>query len=398
VLESKDPVALSKQLTALEIASAEILGTVALTFPSGPVLSPVLALQRVLIDALQREPCVVTFSGGRDSSLMLALTARLARREGLPEPIALTARFPHSELSAESDWQQLVIDHVGVKRWEIVQPGDEIELLGDVALDIHRRHGVLYPPNAHFFIPLLPYARGGTLVTGQAGDDLLLGWQARRVADVLAARRSPHRGDARALARVMLPRAIRRPIAARRASRRIPASMPDWLRAEIASQLAYAQACERVDQPRPWDAWVRWRAGWRGRALSRENEAMLAHEADVEMVHPFQDPGVVESLARAGGRLGFGDRTATMRALFGEVLPDEILARSTKAYFDEVAWGPRSREFASEWDGDTGDPSINDLIDAEALRRNWAQDSPDFRSAILLQAASLARDRSTRTQ
>lgn len=74
------------------------------------------------------------------------------------------------------------------------------------------------------------------------------------------------------------------------------------------------------------------------------------------------------------------------------VLGDEILSRSTKAHFDEVAWGPRSRAFASEWDGDIGDPSIDDLIDPEALRRNWSADRPDFRSAILLQAARLARD------
>ena len=290
-------IVLSKQLTALEIASSEILGTVPLQFPSWLNQSPVAALEGVLLAALQREPCCVTFSGGRDSSLLLALIMHIARREGLSEPVVLTVRFPNSQLSGESEWQELVIEHVGAKRWEIIQQSYEIELIGDLALQIRRRHGLLYPPNTHFFVPLLQFAKGGVIVTGQAGDDLLLGWQARRVADLLARRRQPWRGDLKALARATMPRTVRRPIAMTRAARRASDDGLQWLRPSVAAHLARAQARERVDQPRSWDAWVRWRAAWRGRALSRENEAMLAAEADVEMVHPFQDPGVIASLA-----------------------------------------------------------------------------------------------------
>jgi asparagine synthase (glutamine-hydrolysing) len=81
-----------------------------------------------------------------------------------------------------------------------------------------------------------------------------------------------------------------------------------------------------------------------------------------------------------------------MRALFSETLPDELLARPTKAYFDQIFWGPRCREFVREWDGVIGDPQIDELIDPDRLRSNWLQDRPDFRSALLLQAARLARD------
>jgi hypothetical protein len=35
---------------------------------------------------------------------------------------------------------------------------------------------------------------------------------------------------------------------------------------------------------------------------------------------------------------------------------------------------------------------IDELIDPERLRSNWLQDRPDFRWALLLQAARLARD------
>ena len=45
------------------------------------------AVEDAVLPAVSRPPCVVTFSGGRDSSLVLAVATRVARREGLPDPI-----------------------------------------------------------------------------------------------------------------------------------------------------------------------------------------------------------------------------------------------------------------------------------------------------------------------
>ena len=41
------------------------------------------ALEAAVLPALQRPPCLVSFSGGRDSSAVLAVAADVARRHGL---------------------------------------------------------------------------------------------------------------------------------------------------------------------------------------------------------------------------------------------------------------------------------------------------------------------------
>ena len=71
----------------------------------------------------------------------------------------------------------------------------------------------------------------------------------------------------------------------------------------------------------------------------------------------------------------------------GDRLPLEILTRKTKASFVDVFWGPRTREFAQNWDGTGVDA---DLVDVEALRKEWCSERPDFRSTLLLQSAWLS--------
>ena len=56
--------------------------------------SPRAALEAVVLRALLRPPCLVSFSGGRDSSLVLAIASDVARRHGLPLPVPATNRFP----------------------------------------------------------------------------------------------------------------------------------------------------------------------------------------------------------------------------------------------------------------------------------------------------------------
>jgi asparagine synthase (glutamine-hydrolysing) len=105
----------------------------------------------------------------------------------------------------------------------------------------------------------------------------------------------------------------------------------------------------------------------------------------VKIFHPFLDPRFLASVAEAGGRSGFGDRTRAMRRLFGELLPKDIITRSDKADFTNAVWNESSREFASQWPGGV---FPNGLIDESGLRRAWAE--PDARSGLLLQAAWLA--------
>src|SRR4051794_5992486 len=57
--------------------------------PDG-AMSPQRALEEALLPALQSGRCRVTFSGGRDSSVVLAGATDVARRLGLADPVPLT--------------------------------------------------------------------------------------------------------------------------------------------------------------------------------------------------------------------------------------------------------------------------------------------------------------------
>ena len=72
-------------LTPLEVATGAPLGA----DPAAPSLpmprpgGPVAALEHSVLGALLRPPCVVSFSGGRDSSAALAVATRVARQQGI---------------------------------------------------------------------------------------------------------------------------------------------------------------------------------------------------------------------------------------------------------------------------------------------------------------------------
>ena len=165
-----------RRLTPLEIASCVVVG------PSGariapadqsPATDPAVALERVIAQALQRPPCLVSFSGGHDSSLVLAAATRAARREQLPLPIPVTWRPTDAPRAEESAWQEAVVAALQLSDWIRLPTGDDLDFVGPVATDVLRRHGVLHPANAYFHAPLLKEAAGGTLLTGVGGDQVL---------------------------------------------------------------------------------------------------------------------------------------------------------------------------------------------------------------------------------
>ena len=80
-------------------------------------MSPREALERAILPALLRPPCLVSFSGGRDSAAVLAVATALARREGLPAPIPATNVFPAADDSDETAWQELIVRHLGLSEW-----------------------------------------------------------------------------------------------------------------------------------------------------------------------------------------------------------------------------------------------------------------------------------------
>jgi hypothetical protein len=114
-------------------------------------------------------------------------------------------------------------------------------------------------------------------------------------------------------------------------------------------------------------------------------EALCTHEGS-SFAALYLDERFLASLAAWGGHLGRGDRTAVMTELFSDVLPGPVLARTSKATFGGVFWGPASREFADGWDGSG---LSAELVDAEALRRAWQESTPVYGAALPLQAAWL---------
>jgi asparagine synthase (glutamine-hydrolysing) len=75
-----------------------------------------------------------------------------------------------------------------------------------------------------------------------------------------------------------------------------------------------------------------------------------------------------------------------MRQVFGDLLPDELIERRTKAGFTDPLWTETAKEFARDWSGEGVDRT---LVDPDALRRHWAVDSRLLVSTTLLQAAWL---------
>jgi asparagine synthetase B (glutamine-hydrolysing) len=335
--------------------------------------------------ALERPPCLVGFSGGRDSSAVLAAAVRAARREGLELPIPITLRFRDAPEAEESEWQELIIRHLGLSEWELREVGDETDFVGPVSTTVLRRHGVLFPPNAFIHLIMLEAAAGGSLLTGNGGDHVLAGWRRHSIADLIARRRRPVPRDVLRFGYAASPRAVRRRVEWNRQLEMMPA----WLRPEARRAAAALAASESAEAPWRWREWLGWLAPRREMAVGPWSLGLLAEDEDVLLRHPFMDRRFLAAVAHAGGSLGFGDRTAAMRALFSELLPDELVTRSTKARGNEIFWRRHSREFARSWDGAGVD---HELVDPVTLREEWLKPNPRAQSAIPLQAAWLASE------
>jgi asparagine synthase (glutamine-hydrolysing) len=347
-------------------------------------LTPLAALEAAIVPALARPPCLVSFSGGRDSSGVLAAATLAARREGLDPPVPVTLRLRDAPLAEESDWQELVVGHLGLHDWERRELGDEMERLGPFSVSVLRRHGVLYPPNTFLQIPMLEAARGGSLVSGFGGDELFAQWRWRNHADVLARRRRPAALDGLRLAYAASPGALRN-----WRERRTPRLAElVWLRPEAARQASRLEADARARQPRSWSRWVDWFARRRSVCSARWSLSLLAADAGTTLIHPLLEDGFLAALARGGGRLGFGDRTTGMRALFGDMLPEAVLTRETKARYSEVLWGRGTRDFAARWSGRSADG----LVEPEVLRGEWLGPAPHDDSAMALHQAWLSEE------
>jgi asparagine synthase (glutamine-hydrolysing) len=374
------------RLTPLEMASGFASGAAADAppLPAPPEgLTPLAALEGAALPALRRGPCFVSFSGGRDSSAVLAAATRAARSEGHDDPVPISQRFPDAPDTAESDWQERVVSHLGLRDWVRLELADELDYVGPVARRCLMRHGVLYPFNVHFHVPMLEAAAGGTLLTGYGGDDLLLAWRWQREARVASLRARPRVRGLPRLAYFLAPLPLRRLGASR-----VGLSRPPWL-TDLGHRLHRQAVAGEADEPRRFDARVAWLARRRYLALAGRSMDLLAADAGARAETPLLDPLFLAVVAREGGRLGPGHRTAAMRRFFAAALPDDVLARPTKVGFADVFYREHSKSFLRDWDGRTPFP---DLVDPEGMRAAWAG-GDTHTPRLLLQATWLASAR-----
>jgi Asparagine synthase len=374
--------------TPLEIAAGRMIGLVAepvRPLQGDPGLSPLDVLEEAVVPALERPPCLVSFSGGRDSSAVLAIAARSARRRGLPLPMPVTLRFPEAPTTDERLWQERVIGYLDLEDWVRVDVVDELDVIGPVSASILRRLGLVWPITASLYDLLLRRADGGSLLLGLGGDAVLGGWQLGRLRDVAARRARPRPSDLLLAGYAVAPTSIRRAVRYRWRSSTIP-----WLRPEALEEVRRRESHSRVLAQRDWVRYMTLVPMRRSLVSGVQTVERLAADANALVSAPLTEGRFLAALARLGGRRGIGGRTAVMEAIFDDALPRDLLSRPDKAVYDDVYFRGGSRAFAREWEGSGVDPA---LVDHERLRGEWLAPIPRGDSALALQAAWLAAER-----
>ncbi len=351
--------------------------------PAEAAHTPRQALEACVLAALAQPPCVVSFSGGRDSSLVLAVATHVARREGLPPPIPFTLRFFNAPETEEPEWQERVVRHLDLADWIVRTLDDELDCVGPVAQRVMRRHGLLWPLNSHFVQPAAQAASGGTLLTGSGGDQVLAPSPHVHVPSAGGPRvRDLARWGFRAA-----PQSVRRAVVARRNPE--PLSLP-WLREQARRDVYRAMHDDDAAEPRLAAERTRW--VWRLRAIQVALRCLSAVVEDegARLVDPMLDRHFVAALAADARSGAYATRTIAMRTLAGDLLPDDVCARTTKAVFQRPFWNRHSEDFARRFDGACLDEA---LVDVDALKRHWADPAgPTAQSMTVLQAAWLATD------
>jgi hypothetical protein len=176
-------------------------------------------------------------------------------------------------------------------------------------------------------------------------------------------------------------------------SRRPLAPRLPWLRPEAYATLAATLTEQDAYAPIRWDRHVHAVPRARSLTVAARDLGRLTAGAGAEFGAPLLDAAFTTSLAAAGGWRGFGGRGATLRALFSDLLPDDVLRRSSKATFNDAFFVEDTRRFAEEWSGAGLDESV---VDPGALRAAWRSPFVDYRSALLLQSAWLHDHRTAR--
>ena len=370
-------------MSPLEIAWGYVPGHIgSQPATSSAPANPRVALERAVRRALERTPCGVAFSGGRDSSAVLAVATHVARRDGLPEPIPVTKIFPGVPEAGESEWQETVVRHLRLNDWERIFIDDELDLVGPLAQENLLEHGILWPPTIHGDLPVVESVAGGSLLDGEGGDEVL-GVGAHRIAPLANLIRKPRPlrlSRFRSVLDVVAPVQIR----LRRLRQRLSLDQFSWLQPAALDALTEALSEIESVQPLSFANSVQMIPRRRSQVLLARNRRLLAAPYDVDLSSPLLDDEFVRALAHDGGTLGRGDRATVLRTIAGDLLPDPVLVRPTKAVFGGAFWARHTRAFVQTW---TGEGLDAELVDPDELKRLWRSASHNALTSALLQKA-----------
>lgn len=319
--------------------------------------------------ALRRPPCLVSFSGGMDSSFVLAVAADVARVEGLPPPVPIVLRFTDAPRADETARQVAVLDalrrHGAVADPVVQTVVDELDFVGPVAQRMLDLIGPQVPANMYTHLPLLEAATGGTLLTGFGGDQLIGGHGRRR------------RARMRALA--ALPVALESTL-------RPPADLP-WLRPDArrrCQELSTARRRWRLLPPRQRLARE---AGSRFTTLALDGLNRLADRCDARIGHPLFDPTFLARLGDLLDVLPPTRRTPLYRLLAGDRLPAVVTEPHPKAVLSEVFQRAGTAAAIESFDPSRLPADVRELIDIDRLLDVWRTRGPVVSNALLLHVA-----------
>jgi asparagine synthetase B (glutamine-hydrolysing) len=329
-------------------------------------------LEAAILEALNHPPCGVAFSGGRDSSALLAVAVSVARRHQLAQPVAITNTYADPSTD-ESEWRCIVLDHLSVESIDVLVH-DEHVTVGDQAERMYRANGLQFPANAVSHMTLAELVPGGTLLTGAGGDELF----ASRADPFFRwfRHKRPNPKDLVSLGRSKMPGA-----AARVGQDLLSAH--HWIRQSVRADLALQVGEASLAYPGRYSAGLRRWVTDRYFIAGRQSLDAAGSVAGASIVAPFLDRRFMAAWASRNGPSGPRNRTAAMEELFGDLLPVSILGRMSKAEFS-AAFHRVDERFLAEWGGE-GVPL--DLVDVEALRREWSSPTPHFATTMMLQDA-----------
>ncbi|MCU1459180.1 MAG: hypothetical protein JWL73_3272 [Actinomycetia bacterium] len=324
---------------------------------------------RSIEGVIQGSTVFVEFSGGCDSSLVLATATDVCRRLGAPDPVPLTYRFSGADGSDEQEYQELVVRSLGLRDWEIVDFGSDGDCLGPGAQASLHTTGLVWPATLHFRAGVYAGLGPGLLLTGEGGDEVLglrrSSWLAEAARYVLRGRRVPPRGTTRQAMRSLAPHALRR----RWATNEIDAAYgADWLHADLRRDLVARAAALAAEEPLSAADWGPYHLSMPRVWIGDHNVRAFAAAHGLRYEAPLMAPDFLAAVADQVPWWEFRGRDILLRHHFADVLPAAILERRTKSVFNEAYFGRHTRAFAARWDG-TGLP---EGVDARWLKDHWA--------------------------